>query len=336
MFTLGRQAPPSPASRLAQLLPLALSGVVFLAALILTWEGGVLWGKHADAVEDWSEEISHLSYEVADSIDGAQKVVEIETDRHLLPLAQSVLLGATSAAKVLPKLLERIDPLRQVRVVALFGANGELILSSDPALQRRNISVEDRDFFQLMRFNGAASFTSAAYLNRPGAGEPVSRLYILSIRGLRDANGVFAGILVVAEDPEILLRTRLDSPVLKRAEIRLFEENGRLLSIPPAGLSAVGTRYSDSALFRLEDGLPRIGILPNPFDGTPELAALRRVGNSRLLVSVKIGGGPHDPRWWYLPVGCLVGAVILFTTTAWLLLWGGGIAEWFGSDDTDP
>ena len=324
------------ASRLARLLPLAIGGVAFLAALVLTWEGGVLWGKHADAVEDWSEEIAHLSYEVADSIASAQKAVETEIDRHLVFLAQSVILGQTPAAQALPALRQRVDPLRQVRVVALFGANGELILSSDPALQRRNVSVEDRDFFQLLRYNGAASFTTAAHLNRVNAGEPPSRLYVLSIRGLRDANGMFGGILVVAEDPEILLRTRLDSPVLKRAEIRLFEENGRLLSIPPAGLSAVGTRFSGTALFQMDESLPRIGVLPNPFDGTPELAALRRVGNSRLLVSVKINGGPQDSQWWALPAACLFGAAVLFATTFWLLLRGGGVAEWFSHGGFEP
>ena len=342
MFSLGQQSPSPMTSRLARLLPLVMGGVAFLAALVLTWEGGVLWGKHADAVEDWSEEIAHLSYEVADSIASAQTAVETEIDRHLTALAQSVIQGQTPAAQALSVLRQRIDPLRQVRVVALFGANGELILSSDPALQRRNISVEDRDFFQLLRFNGAASFTTAAHLNRANTEELLSRLYVLSIRGLRDANGMFGGILVVAEDPEILLRTRLDSPVLKRADIRLFEENGRLLSIPPAGLSAVGTRFSDSALFQMDEGLPRIGVLPNPFDGRPELAALRRVGNSRLLVSVKITGGPQDPQWWILPAVCLLGAAMLFATTAWLLLRGGGIAEWFSQGafeseiDSDP
>ncbi len=310
---------------------LTLSGVLVLAGLVLTWEGGVLWGKHGDAVEDWSQEVSHLSLEVADSVSASLAAVDAQIDRHLLPTAQAVALRPSAAPQAMANLQDRAERLRLVRVVAVFGAAGELILSSDPILRRKGVSVEDRDFFQLMHFNGAASFTTVAHLGPPAVEGEAQRLYILSIRGLRDTQGLFAGILVVAIDPEILLRSRLDFPVLQNSEIRLFDETGKLITIPPSGSNAVGTRYGDGALFKLEaaEGLPQVGILPNPFDGTPEIAALRRVGTTRILASVKVDGGPELTQWWHAVAGCLVGAAVLFGTAGWLAWRGTGMAEWF-------
>jgi hypothetical protein len=315
---------------MARLPWLAVGGMLLVAALVLTWEGGVLWGKQADAVEDWSEEVAHLSYQIADSVSTALAAVDTEADRHLLPLVQSVLLGRAGPPQALTAFQGSAERLRQIRSVALFGAGGELVVSSDPALHRRGVSVEDRDFFQLLRFNGAASYTTAANLSGSLADETLSRLSILSIRGLRNADGLFGGVLVVVIDPEILVRVRLDSPVLKRAEIRLFEENGRLITVPASGLKGVGARYADSALFKqMEEGLPLVGLLPNPFSGNLELAALRRVGHSRLLVSVKIEGGPQQQHWWYTVAACLGGALLLFGAGIWLVLQAGGFLDWF-------
>lgn len=312
-----------------RLLLVMLGVLLLLVGLVLTWEGGVLWGKHVDAVEDWTEEVSHLSLEVADSLSAGLTAVDAEVDLHLLPLAQAVILGHADTAKVLAGFRTSTERQEQIRVVALFDAGGALITSSDPALRRRGVSAEDRDYFQLMRLNGAANFTTASHISDPVVDGGSARLYILAIRGLRDADGLFAGILAVAIDPEVLLRSQLDAQVLKHSKIRLFQDNGMLITIPPAGLSAVGTRYANSALFKLvETGLPRIGVLPNPFDGTPEIAALRKVGSSRILVSVKEPGGPELVLWWRAVTVCLAGAGVMFVMGGWLVARGVGIPEW--------
>ncbi len=243
----------------------------------------------------------------------------IELD--LMPAARTLAQGSRRADAV-PAAFARIDTKTvPIRVVAVFGLEGNTLASTDPALDRPNMTVRARDFFTTLRDGKADRMTSASYLTGPVIGRAAPRMLILFARRLNTEAGRFAGVLVVGIDADSMIHSVQDPSVLPAVEIRLLEDGGKLVAIHPDEAGKIGQAVSDPADFaEAKMALPRIGVQKSPFSDELELAALRRIGSSRFVVSVKSETTPDlGPDWWW--GGALFGgaAVILMTLGFWLL-----------------
>ena len=283
------------------LLPLGMGLLVLVAGLVLGWESGTTLVKHADAIDDWTQNLSHASVEIVDVMEGAlgqmDRTIELDLMQEGRDLAQgnirpeaAMAAFAKAAAKTLP-----------LRVVAVFGAQGNTLVSSDRSLDRPNMTVKSRDFFTALRDGRTERMMTASYLTGPVLERAAPRMLILLARRLNDDAGGFAGVLVVGLDADLLTHGIQDPAILAGLEIRLLDGGGKLVGVHPETAGKIGQSVSDPVEFsQTKPFLPRIGVQTSPFSDVLEISALRRVGSSQFVVSVKSNTAPDlGPRWWW-------------------------------------
>lgn len=317
-----------------RLLPLAAGALALVCGMLIAWEGAVPWVKHGEAIEDWSEEASHASVEIADTVSSALGAMDTEIETGLMPLATALLVDPASKGQVLIAFRQRLGRGSLIRVVAVFGSDGGVIATTDPSLDRPQMTVRSRDFFQALQ-GGETRFTTASYLVGPVLERAAPRMLVLSTHRLTTPDGRFGGVLVAGIDADSLLRVRLDPSLFLGLDARLLDEGGKVLAVHHGGADKVGQNVGGNELFaRLGEPMPLMGVLPDPFAGDPEIAVLRRVGATRFLVSVKSENGPDlRPDWWRPVAMYTGGGVVLIVVGAWLLSRGLGADRWLSPSD---
>ena len=147
---------------------------------------------------------------------------------------------------------------------------------------------------------------------------------ILIAQRLGDPDGRYAGVLVAGMAPDFVLQVLVDPTLYPSKDVRLFLDNGKLLAVHRDGAEWIGENFAEHLLFSqsARAGLPQWGVLPDPFDDEPEIAALQKVEGLPFLVSVTTSYGPQLVGWWYRTAFLLGYAAVSLGGTVFFLLKG--------------
>ncbi|MTJ82787.1 MAG: hypothetical protein F8N37_17505 [Telmatospirillum sp.] len=299
-ITTGRPWGAGTVAFLRRTLPFATAGLLTIAAIVAGWDGASLWKIHADGVDSWSLEVHHSAVEIADTLAQSVHAIDEELGLRLVPAADELLIGHGDADGFSRQVSHSMDRLRQIAFVALFNANGDLLFASDPSLRRQHTTAHSRDFLRYFAEGGQGRHVTGSYLTGPAI-TPSTPLRILVTRRLSRPDGGFAGVIVAAMAPDYLLQTLIDPTLFLDKDVRLFLDNGKLLAVHQDDIDRIGENFGGHPLFRdiAAGPLPQWGVLPDPFEDTPEIAALQRADDLPFLVSVVTDNGPELVGWWH-------------------------------------
>ncbi|HXP97861.1 MAG TPA: cache domain-containing protein [Telmatospirillum sp.] len=271
-----------------------------VAAIVAGWEGASQWKIHNDGVDAWALEVHHAAFEIADMLGESVHAIEEEMSIHDVPAAEAMLPRQSPPEATLASFNNALAAHQQIAFIALFNASGDLLASTDANLKRQRVTARGRDFLAYFINGGKGSHVTASYLLGPAI-ERTPIMRILITQGLKDPNGAFGGVLVTAMTPDSVLRTLIDPTLYLGKDVRLFLDNGRLLATHRDGGDAIGENFASHRLFRETAGgaLPKWGVLPDPFEDKPEIAALHKTDGLPFLISVMTTNGPDLGGWWY-------------------------------------
>jgi hypothetical protein len=272
-----------------------------VAAIFAGWEGVTLWRIHSDGIDAWSLETRHSAVEVADILETNLWGMDEQLSR-IVPLAEQGLAGKISEKQLLEAMGAGMERARQIAFFAVFDAAGNLVTASDPGLKRQKVTARRRDFLAYFAGGEQGRHVTASYLSGPSIDRsPPMRLLIS--RRLSAEDGSLAGVAVAAMAPDYLLQTLVDPGLYLDKDVRLFLENGKLLAVHGDGSEKVGENFGTRELFQTSGpaSSAQWGVLPGPFDDTPEIAALQSVASFPFMVSVATSNGPELTGWWVEP-----------------------------------
>ena len=146
--------------------------------------------------------------------------------------------------------------------VAVMDADGKLVFSS-LAPEKKGIDYSDRDYFTALRTRQGDTL----FINGPITGRLSHRQAIQFARPLIDANGRFAGVIVLSVSPEYFVRFSHEITLGKKAVVVLARSDGHVMSRSPA--LADGASYSLSNFPFANPAGPRAGVFRAvvPIDG---------------------------------------------------------------------
>lgn len=301
------------------LLSLVFGLILLVSGVGLGWEAGGRIIKHNDAIDTWTQETSHIAVVVADALGKQLAQVGRLMDGPATEAAEDLAAGRTGRAVAGTTLLSTASRSGLVAVVAAFGPDGAVLFTSDPSLDRRGMTVRARDFFTTLRDAGGETFISASYLSGPVFDREAPAMRILIAKRLNGSASAFAGVLVFAVDTKALVRDAVNPSVGLAARLRLFDEDGRLLAALPDHPDQIGRNFG-TGLALDGSSLPRQGLAQDPIGGGNEVNALRRVGQTRFLVSAGLGEPMELSAERQIQTILLAfTALILMVVGAWLL-----------------
>lgn len=299
-----------------RLASLAATGLLIVSATITGWDAVSRWKEHADGVESWGLEVHHSAVEIADALSTAIRAVEEDMVLRSVPAAETLLNGRAPADAVMAGFQDSKAHLPQIAFYAIFGRSGDLMATTEAGLRRQRITARERDFLRHFASGASGTFVTASYLIGP-AFDRNPPMYILIVRRLDDARGSFAGVLVAAMTADYVLHGLVDPALYPGKDVRLFLDNGKLLAVHRDGTGKIGDNFAAHPLLRERAG-PALqwGVLPDPFDDAPEIAALGKVDDLPFLISVMTVNGPTLIGWWHrlAILGVLAAASLLGAT----------------------
>ncbi|WP_056438177.1 EAL domain-containing protein [Massilia sp. Root335] len=165
--------------------------------------------------------------------------------------------------------------------IAVLDIDGKLIFSS-LAPGAKNIDYSDREYFTALRERQA----DALFINGPVRGRLSGREAIQFARPLLDANGRFAGIIVLSVSPEYFVRFSHDIMLGQKAVVVLAHSGGQVLTRSP--MPADGAEYSLSNFPFVNPAAPHAGVLRAAarLDGVDRLYAWHTVEKYGLTVLI--------------------------------------------------
>ena len=200
--------------------------------------------------------------------------------------------------------------------ISVIDAKGVMITSSLLLYPKAKIDLSDREHFRVH----VQSDEDKLFISQPVLGRASGKWTIQFTRGITDAEGKFAGVLVVSLDPTLFARDYAD---LK------FEQAGGFALIGDDGYVRLGTGvFGDFMARRIQPPdvvgpfnggqLASLGQDPS---GEDSLAVMREVKGFPLKVMVAIPSVESDDRlsWWRMVsfgAAALLSAIALLTTIA--------------------
>jgi diguanylate cyclase (GGDEF)-like protein/PAS domain S-box-containing protein len=174
----------------------------------------------------------------------------------------------------------QLDQLAGFRI-AVLNVDGKLMFSS-LAPGAKDIDYSDRDYFTALREHE----TDALFINGPVKGRLSGREAIQFARPLLDANGHFAGIIVLSVSPEYFVRFSSEIMLGQKAVVVLARSGGQVLARSP--MPADGAEYSLNNFPFADPAAPRAGVLraAAPIDGVDRLYAWHVVEKYGLTVLI--------------------------------------------------
>ncbi|MDR3440901.1 hypothetical protein [Telmatospirillum sp.] len=318
-------------------MPFVAASLLMVAAIVAGWEGMTLWKSHADGVDSWSLEVHHAAVEIADTLSLSVRTTDEELMAHLAPAAEDMLVRRGGVDDFSRHVARSTEHLKQIAFIALFGTAGDLLFATDPLLKRQHVTARDRDFLRYFVDGGQGRHVTASLLSGPAI-LPSSPMWILVTRRLSQANGDLAGVIVAGIAPSYILQALVDPSLYLDKDVRIFLDSGRLLAVGQDDADRIGENFGEHSLFRdiAAGHLPQWGVLPDPFEDSPEIAALQRADDLPFLVSVTTDSGPELEDWWYR-IAFLLGyaGVSIVGVAIFLLkgLWTHDDTDWNQSQD---
>ena len=167
-----------------------LALVMFALLLLLGWQLGI---SYRDQVK--TAEIN--THNIASILDARLDVTLRHIDADLKSIASAIPQEALSqksvsrfSREINANLDSRMFDLEEMAGYRIHDANGDTLYSSDNANTQR-VNIADRQYFQLIRDNPRAGLVFSDVVT----GRSNGRQVLVIIRGLRDGNGKFLGIV---------------------------------------------------------------------------------------------------------------------------------------------
>jgi hypothetical protein len=294
----------------------AIAGLLTVSAIISGWEGVSLWQAHNDGVDARALEANHTAFEIADTLGATIHAVEEDMSVNTASAAEAILAHRSDSEAMLTRFADSLARFRQISFFVMFNPSGDLLASTDNSLKRQRVTARGRDFFRYFSESGTGYFVTASYLTGPEI-ERKPVMLILVSQALKAPDGTFAGVLVAAMAPNRILRSQIDPTLYFGKNVRLFLDTGKLLSLQPEDNDLIGKSFTTHSLFSkiAPLALPQWGVLPNPFEDTPEIAALHKTSELPFLISVSTTNGPDLRGWWHR-----IAVLLIYAGTSFLVV----------------
>jgi signal transduction histidine kinase/CheY-like chemotaxis protein len=248
--TPGAAKPPRAPGRSARLYPL-VAGIV-IACLLGVW-GAVMFRGQAEAQRDAEQLTQAVAAALADQLTRAVQTVDLI----LLDVAERPRERASEAFAGDRSALLR--DLTQIRGLAISDPGGLLVnATAEPLI---GLSVEDRDWFRVLRFGGQQFRLGAPEAGRFLAGpspRAIAETGLWSIplaRAIRGPRGEFEGAVVAVLNPDYLVSVLQQYAAAFGVTIRLHAFSGALLVRSDGGREGIGQIHPGAWPFR--NFLPR-------------------------------------------------------------------------------
>jgi PAS domain S-box-containing protein len=183
----------------------------------------------------------------------------------------------------------------QIGRIAIVDAEGRLVQSSfDPPAQPVNYS--DREFFAIHRDHAEVGL----FISRPTPGRAVSTWTIPISRRITDADGKFAGVVVVALDPEYFKGFLEAVDLGPNSVLTILRDDGTIIARAPHGDEWIGKSASSWPIFfkaypRSSAASYRGKLLD---DGMKRVVSYRQIENFPLIAAVGIATADALAGWY--------------------------------------
>ena len=213
-------------------------------------------------------------------------------------------------------LAQKLGQLPNARSLFVLDARGLLIQNSDMhPVAPRNFS--DRDYFNWHR-----SHSGRLYVGKPNVERSNTPRFVTASRRLDDAEGRFAGALVVALEPGALQSIYRDIEVGRDGVIGLMHENGELMASAPEAPSWLGVPTGGNLTLKdlLSTQGSRTSRSVSAVDGVARIYSARRVADTPLMVQVGLSE-EEVLAGWREEKKSTVAILIAFTLATMVLAW---------------
>ncbi len=216
-------------------------------------------------------------------------------------------------------LAQKLGQLPNARTLFVLDARGLLVQDSDmhPAAPR---DFSDRDYFNWHR-----SHSGRLYVGKPIVGRGNGAWFVYASRRLDDAEGRFAGALVVALEPGAFQSIYRDIEVGRDGVIGLMHEDGELIASAPEAPSWLGVPTGGNLTLKdlLSSHGSRTSRSVSAVDGVARIYSARQVADTPLMVQVGLSEEEVLAGWReekkvtvVILIACMLAAMVL----AWLLM----------------
>jgi diguanylate cyclase (GGDEF)-like protein/PAS domain S-box-containing protein len=168
--------------------------------------------------------------------------------------------------------------------IAIVGANGKLI-ASNLAHAARPIDLSDRDYFRAHANNNSDQLL----INKPVRGRLSGTMSLQLTRRIVDADGAFAGVILISVDPNYLSSFYHSIDTGQHGSVFLVGLDGIVRARAAGPDRRIGQSLASSTLFR------RLGTAPagsfatlGQIDGIPRIASYRTIAEYPMVVAVGV------------------------------------------------
>ena len=264
------------------------------------------------AAESASELIATYEAQVARSINGIEqtlKVLKYSAERQ----------GARGA---LPELQAHgLLPSGLVFIVSIVDAQGDTVASNPNA---RHINVAQQEYFRFHREH-RSNYTFVAQAMRDEANQD---WHLHFTRRLDDAQGEFAGVVIVEVDPAYFTSGYERSRLGEQGMLGLVGDDGVVRALRVGDKQSFGQRV-DLAALQARSGVP----VRNSWDGVQRYTAVRQMAGLRLSAIVglsereQMAGFEAQRRQLLLEASVASAVLILLAALVWACVWQGAKAR---------
>jgi signal transduction histidine kinase len=238
----------------------------------------LLYQAHQEAIRSASAAARNLARSLADYESSSIQAIDLS----LKYLREDWLRDPASFAGVVDRHQEHLKRERVIQV-AVLDAEGWTVFSKLPQAQATNFA--DREYFNLHKRRA----TDELHISQPLFGRVTRQWAIQFTRPIRDREGRFAGLIVVAVPPPALENVYNDIKLGPDGVIALVRSDGEILA--RSGDLAKGVTVSLAGMPGTEPDSPVDGQLrgDSTVDGVERFFAYRRLDNYPLTVYVGQG-----------------------------------------------
>jgi signal transduction histidine kinase/ActR/RegA family two-component response regulator len=240
---LSAGAPPAPRLRgdSRKLLTLFGGFVIIVILGAATW---FLIHLHTMAFQNAEREMKNLSTVLAEQTARSLQSVELVLDV-IEQLDPAGFVAGASGDAVHRLLREKIAGVPQIKYATVISADGKLLYSSF-AYPTLDVWIGDRSYFTAHRDHPDLPL----YISEPVKSRSTGEWLIFVSRGLKRADGSFAGVLTAALDPSYFENVYKAATLSKGMAISLLRRDGTLLVRYPHDETFIGRSFAARPLFQ--------------------------------------------------------------------------------------
>ena len=291
---------------------LLFGGLVIL--VIIGLASGFIWHLRQTTTASARRDVANLSAVLAEQTARTFQSVDLVLDAIDQRLQVLDFSGRTDSHAVYLMFREKIAGVPQIKQVTFVGPDGHTIVSSRE-FPTPDIDLSDRQWFAQLR----DSKSTADVVGNPVRARVGGEWLIIVSRRVTWADGSFAGILNIGLDPAYFEAVYKSATTTAGMAITLLHQDGAVLARYPDGLSAIGTSFANSPIFR--NRLWKAGKvveMGGTFDKDVRFYAPRAVAGYPLIIDPSISRTVVLADWRRETI--LVGSVAAASVVAILVL----------------